>query len=330
MIDGTGNSFATRPATLDDAESLAGLANACSIELTGKPRVTGRYVRSVLSTPGVNLETDTLLVFGSDDTLSGYGLVQDSAPHTMYLVLADVHPEYRGRGIGSALCRWGEERSQRSTAGAPAGERIVLWQQRLSNDLLARELLTARGYSVVRHNYRMVAELDEPPPQAQVPAGICIRRFSREQEARALIRALLEAFRDNWGFVERPFEEEHRRWMHMLDRDPDNDPAPFWFVAVDGEEIAGFCLCSPTEAGDPDTAWVSIVGVRAHWRRRGLALALLRRSFGALYEHGKRRIALEVDTESRTGATRLYEKAGMLVDRRYDFYELELRERGKQ
>ena len=47
--------------------------------------------------------------------------------------------------------------------------------------------------------------------------------------------------------------------------------------------------------------------------------------FGALYDHGLRRITLEVDTENRTGATRLYEKAGMRVERRYDFYELELR-----
>ena len=72
-------------------------------------------------------------------------------------------------------------------------------------------------------------------------------------------------------------------------------------------------------------AWVDVVGVRPSWRRRGIALALLRHSFGALYRAGARKVALEVDTQSPTEATRLYEKAGMHVERRYDFFEKELR-----
>jgi hypothetical protein len=40
---------------------------------------------------------------------------------------------------------------------------------------------------------------------------------------------------------------------------------------------------------------------------------------------GARKVALEVDTQSPTDATRLYEKAGMHVERRYDFFEKELR-----
>jgi ribosomal protein S18 acetylase RimI-like enzyme len=136
---------------------------------------------------------------------------------------------------------------------------------------------------------------------------------------------LREAFRDNWGYVERPFEAEYKRWMHTLDRDPDCDPSPFWFVALDGEEIAGLCLCHPTTAGDPASASIHTVGVRPAWRRRGIALALLRYSFGVLYRTGKRKASLEVNAQNPTGATRLYEKAGMVVERHYDDYEKELR-----
>lgn len=318
-------SFTLRAATLDDTEAIAELINDCSIERTGKPWATAQQVRGVLQTPGLNLETDLLLALGPNEQLAGVALVQDTAPHTMFFVLADVHPHYRGQGIGSTLCRWTEERARRSIPQAPAGERVVLLQQRLSTDVAARELLVGRGYEVVRHNFRMIVELEEPPPQPVVPAGITIRPFIREREARALVRALREAFRDNWGYVERPFEEEYQRWMHMLDRDPDNDPSPFWFVALDEEEIAGVCLGNPREAGDPETAWIQIVGVRSPWRRRGLALALLHHSFGILYQQGRRRVALEVDTQNPTGATHLYEKAGMHVERRYDFFEKELR-----
>jgi hypothetical protein len=51
----------------------------------------------------------------------------------------------------------------------------------------------------------------------------------------------------------------------------------------------------------------------------------LHHSFGGLYQEGRRRIGLEVDTQNPTGATRLYEKAGMSVEHQYDFFEKELR-----
>jgi ribosomal protein S18 acetylase RimI-like enzyme len=318
-------SFKFRPATLDDAEPITKLVNDCSIERTGKPRATVQQVRGMMQMPGLDLETDLLLAIGPHEQLAGLALVQDTAPHTIFFVLAEVHAHYRGQGVGSTLCHWTEERARRSIPLAPAGERVVLLQQRLSTDASARGLLMGQGYELVRHNFRMVIELKEPPPQPVVPAGITIRPFVRDREAHALVHALREAFRDNWGYVARPFEEEYHRWMHMLDRDPENDPSPFWFVAIDGQEVAGVCLGSPREAGDPETAWIHIVGVRPPWRRRGLALALLHHSFGALYQQGRRRIALEVDAQNPTGATRLYEKARMRVERRYDFFERELR-----
>ncbi|NIO68281.1 MAG: GNAT family N-acetyltransferase [Anaerolineae bacterium] len=109
-----------------------------------------------------------------------------------------------------------------------------------------------------------------------------------------------------------------------MDNDPSFDQS-LWFVAVDGEEIAGFSLCYSIVAEDPDMGEVATLGVRRPWRRQGLALALLHHSFGELYQRGKPKATLGVDAQSLTGATRLYEKAGMHVQRRYDSYEKELR-----
>jgi mycothiol synthase len=181
------------------------------------------------------------------------------------------------------------------------------------------------GYQVVRHNFQMVIEMDQPPSQPTEPEGIVIRPFIREKEDRALVKAILEAFRDNWGFEERPFELEYERWMYILDSDEDPEAARYWFVAVDGSEIAGYVLSKLQMSQGPEDAWIYVVGVRPAWRRRGIALALLQHSFRELYQHGKRRVRLEVDTQNPTGATRLYEKAGMHVESRYDFFEKELR-----
>jgi ribosomal protein S18 acetylase RimI-like enzyme len=57
----------------------------------------------------------------------------------------------------------------------------------------------------------------------------------------------------------------------------------------------------------------------------GLGLALLRHSFDEFYRRGKRKGGLGVDAGSLTGATRLYERAGMRVARQYSIYEKELR-----
>jgi len=109
-----------------------------------------------------------------------------------------------------------------------------------------------------------------------------------------------------------------------MDTDPNFDPS-MAFVAVDGDEIAGTALCNPIWVEDPDAGWIHSLGVRRPWRRRGVALALLHRCFVALYDRGKRRAKLGVDAQSLTGATRLYEKAGMHVERQFGFYEKELR-----
>ena len=66
------------------------------------------------------------------------------------------------------------------------------------------------------------------------------------------------------------------------------------------------------------------LAVRRPWRLRGLGLALLRRAFGEFYSRGTRKVTLAVDSQSLTGATRLYERAGMRVERLYSVYRKEL------
>jgi ribosomal protein S18 acetylase RimI-like enzyme len=56
-----------------------------------------------------------------------------------------------------------------------------------------------------------------------------------------------------------------------------------------------------------------------------MGLALLHHAFGVLKQKGKTGVALHVDAQSLTGATRLYEKAGMHVDQLSHEYQLELR-----
>ena len=85
-------------------------------------------------------------------------------------------------------------------------------------------------------------------------------------------------------------------------------------------EVAGAALCF----GDRHLGWVLDLAVGSLSRKRGLGLALLQSGFRALYLGGHTHVGLEVDSENETGATRLYERAGMRITRRYATYEKRL------
>jgi ribosomal protein S18 acetylase RimI-like enzyme len=66
--------------------------------------------------------------------------------------------------------------------------------------------------------------------------------------------------------------------------------------------------------------WVRQLAVRRPERRRGLGLALLRHAFGVFHRRGRPSVGLAVDAVNTAGANRVYERAGMHVERRYDRY----------
>jgi ribosomal protein S18 acetylase RimI-like enzyme len=101
-----------------------------------------------------------------------------------------------------------------------------------------------------------------------------------------------------------------------------------WFVAWDGEELAGYVGAQERSREDPSRGYIPLLGVRRPYRRRGLGEALLRTAFAALSARGRKGVELHVDADSVTGATRLYERVGMSAHPRFATWEKELRPGG--
>jgi ribosomal protein S18 acetylase RimI-like enzyme len=99
------------------------------------------------------------------------------------------------------------------------------------------------------------------------------------------------------------------------------DPA-LWFLAWDGDEVAGVALNYVAPA--TGIGWIDHHGVRRLWRRRGLGVALLRHSCAAFHARGVREVRLSVGERSQTSATRLYERAGMATIQHYHIYQKEI------
>jgi mycothiol synthase len=235
-----------------------------------------------------------------------------------------VHPEHRDRGLGQHLVRWGEEQARRITAAAPEGTKTVVEAGLLAEDAYHAANLRDAGMTVSRYFVRMQVELDHELPAFTWPDGLELRPVDLEAHDRRICLASEEAFRDHWGWIVRSDDEAYERWRLWLDNDDRVDPS-LWFVAWDGDEVAGMSICWPDVTEDPDCGYVGILCVRRAWRGRGLGMALLRHSFDVFRDRGRQRVALHADGENLTGALRLYRKAGMEIDRRFDHYEKELR-----
>jgi ribosomal protein S18 acetylase RimI-like enzyme len=87
------------------------------------------------------------------------------------------------------------------------------------------------------------------------------------------------------------------------------------------EDVVAATRNDPERSGG---GWIGSIGVRPAWRGRGLAKALLLHSFREFHRRGKRRVGLGVDSQNATGATRLYESIGMVVDSEQVVWEKEI------
>jgi mycothiol synthase len=315
--------FTLRPATLDDLPEAVAMFNLTSRETSGKDEFDLEEYRNEWEDPSIDLAADTRVAQTPDGKIVGCIEFWNMAPYVHCWIWARVHPEFRGQGIGTALMGWAEDRARVALDRAPAGTRVYMSCASVSTHQPTIDLLAARGFRAVRHSLTMERELDAPVPAPAWPEGIGVRAM-RPGEERAVYRAANEPFKDHWGYVEQPEDEGFPIWEHRMMGRPDFDPS-LWFLAMDGDEIAGVALCEPQRGGDESLGWVAMLGVRRPWRKQGLGLALLYHAFGELRARGKQRVGLGVDAQSLTGALRLYEKAGMRAVRQYTDFEKDLR-----
>jgi mycothiol synthase len=304
--------YSSRPPAPEDAVAVAGLMAAC---VRADGGAEGTSVEHVLDDwHEIDLRGEAVLVLGPDGYVAGYADVVNRA-FVSLTVYGYVHPEHREMGIGAWLVGWGEDWARGRIRLAPEGARVLVKHYVISTNTGARRLLEDAGYEAVRGTYVMEIYLEADSPEPAWSEGLAVRTFVPGRDERAVFEAVEDAFRDVWDRPRGTFE----RFVAMTQNE-NFDPS-LWFLATEGEEIAGAALCK-TVAGE---GWVDVVGVRRPWRRRGLGLALLRHAFGEYHRRGVRRVELSVDAGSVTGAPRLYGRAGMRQKTVYVVYQKELR-----
>jgi len=287
----------------DDSEALAELLNAQSLALYGTADLSAESMRSWFGLPDLEMR-----VVEGDGGLEAYADFLPTEETDWAWIDLRQHPDHPQAGV--PLLDHFEARTRE--LGRTLARTIVR-----ERDAASRELLESRGYRPIRYSFLMALELGDEPA-AVFPEGIAVR-VMRPGEEHDVYLAQNDAFADHWGFHPDTYDS-WRQWN--LERD--GSRPDLWWLATEGEQIAGVCLNRMGDDGDPEHGYVHTLGVRPSWRRRGIAEALLRHSFHDFGQRGVRRVTLDVDGENTTGAVRLYERVGMHVRRRSDTYEKRL------
>jgi mycothiol synthase len=318
------NDLTMRAATRNDVDAVVNLINTVALKETGMPLTNREDQLIEWGLPQFDLETDTRTVLAGEGELVGYVQLWDAEPHVRHYLFGRVHPDHQRQGIGNYLMEWAEARARQSLDKAPSEARVSVHTNAVHENQAAHELFRARGYRPTRCFYRMIIEMepDAPPPEPVWPTGIGVRPYRLGIDDRAVYQTIHDAFTDHWGVVEGETFEE---WLHWIEEDEKFDPKVCHLAVTGDDEIVGALLARPEWEGDPTVAWIDELGVLRPWRRKGIARALLLRCFAEFHRRGRYKIGLGVDGDSLTGATRLYEQAGMRVFQRRDAYEKILR-----
>jgi mycothiol synthase len=299
--------YTARGATMQDAEAVTELVAASNSHDVGSAEVDVDEIQGVWSRPSVRLDLDEHLVFDEHDRLVGWAelyFAQDAQ--------AVVRPEWRGRGLGTYLLSWVEQRAGEMTA--EQNLEPLVRQSALDSDRSAQDLFGRSGYTPVWSSWILEMPLDQEPRMVQPPEDVTIRVAGRD-EARA-VHALIDTAFNEW---ESHQPERYEDWRAYMETRGNANPSP-WFVAVADDAIVGAATTMVyPEDGD---AWIEEFAVARDHRRQGVGTALLTRAFGDLREAGAARALLS--TDSRGAGRHFYEDVGMRVLRSYTKFQKQL------
>ena len=138
----------------EDLVAIAELVRACDVDEHGLADSTMEELTSYWHQPGFNLATDAWVITTNKGQAVGFTCVWHRDYEQIFTFVC-VHPEYRGRGIGTLLLRLVEERAREHIRNARSGSRVTLCGTVSSLNEQAKRLFEREGYTAIRPIWRI-------------------------------------------------------------------------------------------------------------------------------------------------------------------------------
>jgi mycothiol synthase len=278
-----------RPLTLGDSTAVYELMAAEQIQSIGRADLDEADIIADWSIPSYDLASQSVGVLDGDQ-LVGYAEVIGPGRGD-----AAVDPQHHGRGIGTWLAHWMQDRA-RAQGHTEIGIPVPVGSP---GEALMREL----GYHIRWHAWALAMPEDKVLPDRPLPTGYSIRVAESDADRRGAHDVIEDAFLEWTERDKQPYDD----WLAQVVGRPRFEP---WNlrIAVDAEGgvVGGLYLVV-----DGETGYVGKIAVRRDQRGRGLARALLTDAFRVARDHGATHS--ELSTDSRTGALDLYLGIGMEI-----------------
>jgi len=298
------NKYSVRPARFSDLDAVHELIAQQNVSDYGNAMRTVADLQK--SWQDIDLENDTCTAF-AEGRLAGYAeLLDNDSP---FIYLAD-----RGNvDLAFQLLTILEHKAADRKKGT-----VNLFTRVSEKNNTLLQLFASNGYKSNLSFQIMELVMQEMPPAAQWAEGISVRTFIKGQDEQVTYQTDEEAAKDK-GYHD-PLSYE--AWVKRMKLDKESFDPSLWFLAYEGNDIAGAAL--NLFAKESGTGWVDHLSVRPGWRRRGIGKALLLHTFREFYLRSIHTIKLSVDSKSLTNAPHLYESVGMQTVQQYHIYRKEI------
>ncbi|HET7432846.1 MAG TPA: GNAT family N-acetyltransferase [Nocardioides sp.] len=271
---------------------------------------------------------ENVVVRDADDEIRAWGSVHDRAGGRMLFVhvvdrsLSDPEAD----ACSDVLFAWAD--AQAVSVGAARGLEVQqIDTGAFAGDDRQHRWLEQCGFRKVRTWWQMKRPVTPeeadlvPDPAHWVQDRVTVRLVRRNDDGlpealdlHGVHQVLERAFADHFNSWEETFQE----FVHRLREDPGHRWDHWWLAELDDPDLPGIgprpvgaLVGTHVEASTgPDGSYVSYIGVLDDARGQGVAKALLRTIIADAATRDRAYVGLEVDADSPTGATGLYESLG--------------------
>jgi mycothiol synthase len=328
-----------RPFRDEDVAGITALSNSVYKHYKMPLQITEAELRARLSGPRTDPKRHYVVAAGPRrpgvpaNMPLGYGGVHyqedEAAGERIYFIRVLVDEAVEGVGLERALAARLLDiiRQQQADPGMKPLPRATVKAWSFEHFSHIRELWSEIGLREVRQFWTMARPLNQPIDEPGVIEGATIRPYKYPQDNDGVRKAFDASFADHWDH--HPTSPDD--WEHWL-KEPQARLDLSMLAEIDSEPgtFAGFCMIEIFEERNKlrgvAEGWIELLGTIRGWRRMGLGRVILLHGLHSLRSAGLDTALLGVDSESPTGANKLYESAGFRIRSREFSYACELEE----